>query len=598
MTKSTKRSIIVSSVLAIVMCVSLMAGATFALFTSESKMNIAVTSGTVQVEAAIGNLAVYSPTAISTAAGNEITDDTNAADTTTNTFKNGGTASVADNTITLANITPGDKVTFTVTVTNKSNVKTKYRTIVSKVALSDDSLFNVLKCNIGGATVEKSTVWKNLDPATSTAGDTVATYDCAVELPTTASVTGASCSFACVVEAVQGNAETSNTNAAIATTATATLATTDVTTASDGTKTVANAIEVKSNDAITVQEGEEVKAVTMSSVVVPVGVKLDSTATELILDVAETEEPNFTVEGGQTKTFEISMSGIASDNTQPVTVKYYVGTGFADLTLKHGITAMNKKTTLAEVTSDQDYYYDSTTGFVTMMTATFSPFTVEYKGKVVETAKAFADAVVNAVSGDIIKLGADIEVSATDYNVSNRLAIIDADNVTIDLNGKTLTASNHTLTFIGENITLKNGNMVATTTSTNQTYGSYAVAVSGKNATIDSVKMLGGVNVNGYNSQDCSIVYEGVSATITNCEITSTNYYAVCTQGEATATVKNSTLIVETGVAVFWIEKAFTDELGTVGDSSLSYEKNTVTITGAKASTLYKKSGLAPTVIE
>ena len=58
MTKTVKRNVVVSAILAIMLCVSLIAGATFALFTSESKGNIAVTSGKVSVLASIDETSV------------------------------------------------------------------------------------------------------------------------------------------------------------------------------------------------------------------------------------------------------------------------------------------------------------------------------------------------------------------------------------------------------------------------------------------------------------------------------------------------------------------------------------------------------------
>ena len=55
-----KKKILFSSVMVIALCLSLIAGSTFALFTSESKVNIAVTSGTVKVTAGLNVDAVYS----------------------------------------------------------------------------------------------------------------------------------------------------------------------------------------------------------------------------------------------------------------------------------------------------------------------------------------------------------------------------------------------------------------------------------------------------------------------------------------------------------------------------------------------------------
>lgn len=208
MKKTSKKSIIVSAVLAIVLCVSLAVGATFALFTSESPVNIAVTSGKVKIEATISDLQAYSPTSI--ASNGEIKVDTNAA--TGTTFANGGYTSLSGNEITLTNMTPGDKVTFTITIKNFSNVNAKYRTTIQKG--NDDGLYAGLKFNIGGLYVESSTLWTDLAAVTDTEnGEVVAEYTCTVELPANAGNTyqGKSCSIAYNVEAVQGNAETVNT---------------------------------------------------------------------------------------------------------------------------------------------------------------------------------------------------------------------------------------------------------------------------------------------------------------------------------------------------------------------------------------------------
>ena len=51
---------IVTSILVIALCFSVIAGATFALFTSESKVNVAVTSGNVEVVATAENDALSS----------------------------------------------------------------------------------------------------------------------------------------------------------------------------------------------------------------------------------------------------------------------------------------------------------------------------------------------------------------------------------------------------------------------------------------------------------------------------------------------------------------------------------------------------------
>ena len=50
-----KKRVFLSSIMMIVLCTVMITGATFALFTSESKVNIAVTSGTVEAVATIAD---------------------------------------------------------------------------------------------------------------------------------------------------------------------------------------------------------------------------------------------------------------------------------------------------------------------------------------------------------------------------------------------------------------------------------------------------------------------------------------------------------------------------------------------------------------
>ena len=102
---------------------------------------------------------------------------------------------------------------------------------------------------------------------------------------------------------------------------------------------------------------------------------------QLELTIDEVATPaNFVLEFDQTsKTLEIDMKGLDKvNNTELFKVEVFVGKSRVDFDLKHNNTAMNKKTTIGEVISDQDYYYDSATGIVTFLTKTFSPFTAVY----------------------------------------------------------------------------------------------------------------------------------------------------------------------------------------------------------------------------
>lgn len=179
-----KKKIILSSVLTIVLCLSLIAGSTFALFTSESKVNVAVTSGTVKV------LATADEPVYGTTLRNKLPESE---------------ATLNENTVTLNRMVPGDFVTFNITISNESDVSVKYRTVISKVA--DNGLWEALSVEIGGEAYNgatKKTEWATLEP-----GSEPMVVSVKVALPETATnaYQGKTCSFAYTVEAVQANAE-------------------------------------------------------------------------------------------------------------------------------------------------------------------------------------------------------------------------------------------------------------------------------------------------------------------------------------------------------------------------------------------------------
>ena len=201
MKKFFKSKPFLGAVLSIALCVSLIAGATFAIFTSEASVNIAVTSGTVKVTATVSDFNATSPEKI-TSEG-VVVDDKYVAG-----FTNGGEATQNGNEITLKNVTPGDKVTFKITVKNESTVKVQYRTKVT--ASEDNGLFGALTMQIGEYKGMGISEWKALE-----VGSKEETLECAIELPTTATndYQNKQCKIAFTVEAIQGNAETANDTA-------------------------------------------------------------------------------------------------------------------------------------------------------------------------------------------------------------------------------------------------------------------------------------------------------------------------------------------------------------------------------------------------
>lgn len=141
--KSMKRNVIVSAFLAIALCLSVVAGATFALFTSSAKVNLSITSATVKVSADVENLKLYSTTEV-----NPATNKGKKQDLPGNTFLLGGTANFTDGVLTLDRLAPGDGVTFDIKLTNKSNIDVKYRVVIGEATGGD--LADALDITVNG----------------------------------------------------------------------------------------------------------------------------------------------------------------------------------------------------------------------------------------------------------------------------------------------------------------------------------------------------------------------------------------------------------------------------------------------------------------
>lgn len=198
-----KKKVLLSSIATIALCLCLIAGSTFALFTSQSEVNIAVTAGKVEVQANITDLTLYSVKANPTS-GTVIDEYGYKYDyeKQLSAFANGGTATLVGNELTLEKVTPGDKVTFTIEITNTSDVLTQYRTLV--YCTENDGLLSGLEIGLDGDTFNgfAYTEWTTL-----AAGADIADVAVTVELPVNAGneyqETSASLCF--IVEAVQSN---------------------------------------------------------------------------------------------------------------------------------------------------------------------------------------------------------------------------------------------------------------------------------------------------------------------------------------------------------------------------------------------------------
>ena len=162
-----KKKALLSSILTIALCISLIAGSTFALFTSTSDVNISVTSGKVDVVATVdqNSIELYSM---------DVEQQNN--------FENGGTATFTDTAkLALKNITPGDKATFDIVITNNSTVAVQYKITWSV----DGKLAQALVATVDGETLTSNTSdWMKWEAPINEA-DKTRKVSISIELPIT-----------------------------------------------------------------------------------------------------------------------------------------------------------------------------------------------------------------------------------------------------------------------------------------------------------------------------------------------------------------------------------------------------------------------------
>ncbi len=197
MTKTVKRNVVVSAILAIMLCISLIAGATFALFTSKSKVNIAVSSGKVSVTASIDNASVQTKQLY----------DTNYTQGADNMYE--GVATFDENGLTLEKLVPGDGIQFNIVVENESSVTVQYRTIIT--CENDNGLFAALNVSIGDKLGYNGVTFVS-DWAQLAVGAADAIVPVTIELPEDSGdeYQDKDCTVSYKVEAVQGNAQVEN----------------------------------------------------------------------------------------------------------------------------------------------------------------------------------------------------------------------------------------------------------------------------------------------------------------------------------------------------------------------------------------------------
>ena len=134
------------------------------------------------------------------------------------------------------------------------------------------------------------------------------------------------------------------------------------------------------NEVVMVSHEEQENGGAIAKVTVPAGAAVNEATTNLELKITETNTPaHITIPATSNhKTLEVKMEGLSADNTELIKVEMFVGKGLDNFTMLHNGNEMNKKTYSGAVSEDQDYFYSYSNGMVTFLTSTFSPFTCLY----------------------------------------------------------------------------------------------------------------------------------------------------------------------------------------------------------------------------
>lgn len=192
-----KKHSILTSILIIIMCLSMTVGGTYAMFATESKVNVAITLGKVDVEAYLkGDIKLSSSYGY------------NLPETIAN--YNEETKQIE-----VSNMVPGDQIDFTISVINKSTVSAKYQVFVK--IQGDDAVngkFEVkaLGKTITGAIDYEDPTWTDIEPSTDS--EPFIDVPVSVALPTDDVMSfdgeeqGKNIAITFGVRAVQGNAYT------------------------------------------------------------------------------------------------------------------------------------------------------------------------------------------------------------------------------------------------------------------------------------------------------------------------------------------------------------------------------------------------------
>ncbi len=327
-----KKKTLLLSILSIIMCLSLTVGGTFALFTSKSEVNIAVTSGTVNVTAEVKSY---------------VTGTTLGGDAYVQVSDN------QDGSYALATMVAGDYVDFVIDIANNSDVSVKYR-IVTKLQgdLANDLVVSITDENNNVIANTAFTPWVLIGSDVTDLG----TYTIKIAIPEKNETAngGKTASIYFAVEAIQGNAET-------------------VDEVYETIDTTINEQNLTEKDEIIGEVSDPAQAK------VPAGTELKDGANTLTLQVNEAKDGamtnGVTIIGADVKALDVKIPEVSENNSKVITVTLFGHAKGADkVEIFHEDVKMSQVADMTNPVADT-FTHDKVTGDVTIAVTNFSNFT-------------------------------------------------------------------------------------------------------------------------------------------------------------------------------------------------------------------------------
>ena len=188
--------------------------------------------------------------------------------------------------------------------------------------------------------------------------------------------------------------------------------------------------------------------------------------------------------------------------------------------------------------------------FIGMMNVNASDYVVKIGDDNYYDLASLMEAFQNTKENDQITVLQDIDLSSI-LPTGFRYYVPFADNVTVDLNGYSIKSNNNSITYVGNNLTVKNGKFIVNGIETGGSYSLFLglddQVTSGY--VLENLVLEGGLNV--YNAKD--VVLKNVTST-------GTNYYSVWAE-------YNSNIVIESGkfssngIAVFGVRNDINSDI-------------------------------------